>query len=46
MEKRKSKIKYYIILLVLILAAYGAAFIANTIKARKDAKEDIPQGEP
>ena len=46
MEKKKNKIKYYIILLALILAAYGVAYIANTIKTRKDAKTDKPDGQP
>ena len=46
MEKRKGKIKYYILLLVLILAAYGTAYIANTVKARNEANADLPPGEP
>ncbi len=38
----KKKIKKYILLLVLIIAAYGIAYIADTIKARK-SEDDLPQ---
>ena len=44
----KKKIKIFILLLVLIAAAYGIAYIADTVKAKKDgsaapAEDPLPQ---
>ena len=46
MEKAKRTILTVLILTALIIAAYAAAFIANNVKARKEAQAMMPAGEP